>query len=86
MHGGCTYALADTIAGIAALTYGNYVTTVSGNMNYLISVSDTEYIDCIAKVVRQGNKIGIYDVMLVGDQDQLFANGSFTYYKLKQEV
>lgn len=36
MHGGCAYALADTVAGIAAATYGNYVTTIDGKMNYLL--------------------------------------------------
>ena len=35
MHGGCAYALADTLAGLAASTYGNYVTTIDGKMNYL---------------------------------------------------
>ena len=42
MHGGCSYALADTLAGVAASTYGNYVTTIDGKMNYLEAKSNVK--------------------------------------------
>ena len=38
MHGGCAYSLADTLSGIAASTYGEYVTTLDASMNYLLPV------------------------------------------------
>ena len=53
MHGGCAYALADTLAGLAASTYGNYVTTIDGKMNYLEAVKDTGYVYGEAEVQRQ---------------------------------
>ena len=37
MHGGCAYSLADTLSGIAASTYGEYVTTLYASMNYPVS-------------------------------------------------
>lgn len=86
MHGGCTYALADTLAGIAAASYGKYVTTVSGSMNYMLPVQNTKYVNCVAKAVRQGNKVGIYEIEVTGDAGELFANGSFTYYRLKDDI
>lgn len=86
MHGGCSYALADTLAGIAAATYGSYVTTISGNMNYLLPIKDTTYVNCEAKAVRQGGKVGVYEVTVTDDAGTPLSTGSFTYYKLNQEI
>lgn len=86
MHGGCSYALADTLAGIAAASYGRYVTTVGGSMNYLLPVADTEYVYCEAKAVRQGKTVGVYDVVITNDAGDILCNGSFTYYRLKKEI
>lgn len=86
MHGGCSYALADTLAGIAASTYGRYVTTVGGSMNYLLPMKDTEYVYCEARVVRQGGRVGIYEAALTNDCGELLGTASFTYYSLKETI
>lgn len=86
MHGGCSYALADTLAGIAASTYGRYVTTVGGSMNYLLPMKDTEYVYCEARVVRQGGKVGVYETKLVNDRGELLGTATFTYYSLKEII
>lgn len=81
MHGGCTYALADTLAGIAASTYGNYVTTIDGKMNYLDVIRDTSYVYCEAKVQRQGGRIGVYTAVVMDDQQNILVTADFTYYR-----
>lgn len=86
MHGGCTYALADTLAGIAASTYGNFVTTIDGKMNYLLPIKDTEYVYCEAKAVRQGGRIGLYETKIMDDKDQLLATAEFTYYRTSRKI
>ena len=80
MHGGCSFALADTIAGVAALTYGSYVTTVNSSMNYLRAIKDTEYVNCYAEVVRHGNRISVFDVKITDDSGELLMTGTMTYY------
>lgn len=86
MHGGCVYALADTVAGIAAATYGNYVTTIDGKMNYLLPVKDTAYVYCEAKVVRQGGTIGVYQAQITDDGGKLLDMADFTYYRMNAEI
>ena len=54
VHGGCLFSLADITAGLAACTYGNYSSTIDGNMEYILPAIGTEYIICEAKEVRQG--------------------------------
>lgn len=86
MHGGCVYSLADTIAGIAASTYGRYVTTVNSSINYLLPVIDTEYVFCESSVVRAGNRMSVFEVKLINDKQELLANASFTFFRMKQEI
>ena len=84
VHGGALYSLADTIAGCAACTYGCYVCTVSGNMNYLLPGVNTEYIYCEAKVVRQGMHLAVYDVEITDDSDKVLQTGTFTLYVMNE--
>lgn len=86
MHGGCSYALADTLAGIAASTYGNFVTTIDGKMNYLLPMKDTTYVNCEAHVVRQGGRIGVYEARITNDAGELLATADFTYYRTGSKI
>ena len=85
MHGGCSYALADTIGGIAALTYGYYVTTVNSSMNYLSPIKDTENVYCEAQVIRHGKRISVFGVRVMNDEKQVLTDGCFTYYSLEKK-
>lgn len=86
MHGGCSYALADTLAGVAASTYGNYVTTIDGKMNYLEAVKDTGYVYGEAEVQRQGGRIGVYTVKLMDENQKVLVTADFTYYRTGQAI
>lgn len=86
MHGGCIYALADTVAGIAAATYGYYVTTIDGKINYLKPVINTEYVICEARAIRQGGTIGYYQATISDDSGNSLAMAEFNYFRLKQVV
>lgn len=86
MHGGCSYALADTLAGVAASTYGNYVTTIDGKMNYLEAVKDTGYVYGEAEVQRQGGRIGVYTVKLMDENQRVLVTADFTYYRTGQAI
>lgn len=82
MHGGCVFALADTIAGIAAATYGHMVTTLDSSFNYLEAIRDTKEVICEARVVRHGGRISVLSVEIFDDKGKLVCNGGFTYYNI----
>ena len=44
-HGGVLFTLVDTVGGAAATSRGRYVTTVSGNINYLRSGDELQKAD-----------------------------------------
>lgn len=86
VHGGCLFSLADITSGYAACTYGNYASTISGNMNYIRPAMDTAYIYCNATVIRQGKQVSVYNVELFNDNGDLLENGTFTFYTLNTKV
>lgn len=86
VHGGCLFSMADITAGYAACSYGSYVSTVSGNMNYIKPAMNTQYIYCIGQVVRQGKQISVYNVELSDDWGNILETGSFTFFTLNRKV
>ena len=84
VHGGCAFSLADTLAGIAAASYGGAVTTVDASINYLRPVMGSKNLYCAADVIRKGTKISVIRTELTNDEGMLLIDGSFTYYHLPQ--
>lgn len=85
MHGGALYTVADNMAGIAAATYGYYVTTVDGSIQYLKAARNTEYIICEAKAVKAGKTISVIAVEISDQNGMLLNTASFTYYNIKEK-
>lgn len=88
LHGGFLYTIADNMAGIAASTYGYYVTTVNGSIQYLKAARNTEYIYCEARVIKQGKTIDAVHVEITDDNGLLLDTADFTYFnlRLREEV
>lgn len=82
MHGGCAFSLADTLAGVAAASCGDLVTTLDASVNYMCPVKETLYLYCEARVQRSGRKISVVRTELTDDGGKLLIDGSFTYYHL----
>lgn len=83
-HGGALYAAADTLCGIAAATYGYYVTTVNGSIQYLKAGRNTEYVICEANVVKPGKNISVVEFQVTDAKGLLLNTGTFTFYNLKK--
>ncbi len=86
LHGGSLYSLSDIVAGTVACMSGFFVTTVSGNMNFLLPADNTEYVYCEAKNLRQGKHLAVFDVKIKNDKGQLLDSGEFTFFVTDQAV
>lgn len=83
LHGGVLYTAVDTICGIAAGTYGYYVTTVDGQIRYLKAARATEYVTCTAKVVKPGRNITVVAFEITDVSGMLLNTGDFSFYNLR---
>lgn len=86
MHGGCLYALADTIGGTLANMSGKMVTTVDGNLKFLEPAYKTKYIYCEATLIRSGKTLITVNVEIKDDNDKLLDCGYFTFYKTNMDL
>lgn len=86
LHGGSLYSLADIIAGVVACMGGHFVTTVSGNMNFLLPADHTEFVYCEAIQLRQGKHLAVFDVKIKDDENRVLDSGEFTFFLTEHEV
>ena len=83
VHGGYIFGLADTAAGIAALSnvFGSDVNivTVDANFNYFKPVKG-ERLVAKASVIKPGKTISVIEVEIYNDNNDMVAKSSMTFY------
>ena len=85
-HGGSLYSMADIVAGTVGCMSGNYVTTVSGTLNFLLPATDTEYVYCEAVQLRMGKHLAVFEVKIKNDEGMILDSGEFTFFVTEQVV
>ena len=78
VHGGCLYALADTVAGTAVCSQGVGCVTANGSMEFLRPAAGRQ-IRCVATPKKHGRLLSVMQVDLTDDEGRLVATGTFTY-------
>lgn len=86
VHGGCIFTLADTVGGVAAWSRGNYVVTTSSNITYLNPAINSKKLTAIAKEIKFGKTILVYDVEIWDDEERLIAKATNSYYNLGKKI
>ena len=86
MHGGILYSIADIVAGTIGCLCGNYVSTISGTLNYLEPALNTTYVHCYVEKIREGKHILFFDVVLKNDDETVLDKGTFSFFKLDKKV
>lgn len=81
VHGGYIFGLADTAAGIAAMTDGQNVVTVDSNINYFKPATGNKII-AIASPIKVGKTISVYEVLIKSEDNDLLAKATITYFKI----
>lgn len=82
VHGGCLFSVMDTVAGIAAMTYGNQVTTLNGQVHFLRAAKECEYLYAAAQVVKAGRTIINCNVEVMTEKEKVVCQGSLEYFRL----
>lgn len=78
-HGGYIFGLADTAAGIAAMTGGRTAVTVDSNINYLKPATGKKLI-AVAKALKSGKSISVFEVFIYDVNKAVIARVTVTYF------
>jgi len=81
-HGGVLYTMADMAGGTAAYSYGQPVVTVDSNFHFLNAGKNVTKLIGIGKELRNGKQIGVYEVVITDQDENLLCSGTFTYAKI----
>lgn len=77
-HGGYIFGLADTAAGIAAMTDGRTAVTISSNIDY-IKAAKTKTLKVIATCTKNGKTISFFEVKIFDEEENLVAKANVNY-------
>ena len=79
-HGGYIFGLADTAAGIAAMTKGRKAVTINSTIDYLNPGKGN--LKAIAKCLKSGKNIANFEVFIYDEKNTLIAKSNINYYYL----
>ena len=86
VHGGLYYAVADTVAGTAAMTYGKYVTTTTGHIHYLNGAPAEKDLLVETVELKAGRSLLTYEVNFYTSENILVCKATLEYYALREIV
>ena len=81
LHGGITYALADSALAFASNSHGNHAVSIETSISHLKPVQANEKLRAIAHERSKSNRIGIYDIEIKNSLNELVALFKGTVYR-----
>lgn len=84
VHGGAVFSLADSVAGAASFTTGRDSVTLTGNINFMKPGTGKKLIG-IANEIQAGKTIGVYEVFIFNEENDMLSRATFTYYFLDKK-
>lgn len=84
-HGGVIFAIADTVGGTAATSRGRFVTTVSGNINYLSPAMNCTKLIAESREIKVGKKMCVYEVTITNEREKVIAVATMTFFYLDKK-
>ena len=85
-HGGVYFSMADTAGGSAMASHGYMAVTVNCNYNFMRSARVGDTLTAKAREIKAGKIFCVYDVRITDQEGTLLGTGTFTFYRLEQEI
>lgn len=85
VQGGAIFTLADLAFAVASNSHGKVALSVNVHISYLQSVSSGVLYAAASEVGTPG-KLGVYDVVVTDDRDQIIAKFNGMVYRKNQSV
>ena len=84
-HGGITYSLADSALAFASNSHGRMSVSVETSISHTVSLKEGDVITAVAEEVSLSNKIGIYQVKVTNQKNEVVALFKGTVYRTSKE-
>ena len=84
LHGGLTFALADTVFGFAGNVAGRKAVSMEGNISFTRPVREGDVLTVTAEQVSEGNRIAVYTVLIANQRGEAVASFRGNVYRLDE--
>jgi acyl-CoA thioesterase len=84
-HGGITFSLADSALAFACNSHGKKAVSIECDVNHLQKVSTGDTLTASAKEVSRSNKLGVYEVRVTNQKDELVALFNGLVYRTSED-
>jgi acyl-CoA thioesterase len=85
LHGGVTFALADSALAFAANAHGKKSVSIEANMSYVESCKEGDELTAIANQASISKKIAVYNILVKNQEDKTVALFKGTVYRTDKE-
>lgn len=84
-HGGITYSLADSALAFASNSHGKQAVSVETSISHLKPIFEGDVLTAIAVEKSRSNRIGVYEIKISNQKDELVALFKGTVYRKNQD-
>ena len=84
-HGGITFSLADSALAFASNARGKMAMSIDCNINHQLPVRSGDVLTAEVREVSCGNRIGVYNIEVVNQENKLVAAFKGTVYRKSEE-
>ncbi|MEO8148773.1 MAG: hydroxyphenylacetyl-CoA thioesterase PaaI [Bacteroidia bacterium] len=84
-HGGITYSLADSAFAFACNSHGIKSVSVETSISHIVSLKEGDVITASAIEKHVSNKIGIYEITIINQEEKIVALFKGICYRTGQE-
>lgn len=84
-HGGITYSLADSALAFASNSQGRKAVSIETSISHLVPVKTGDVLTATAIEENLGNRIAIYNVIILNQRKEKVALFKGTVYRTKEE-
>ncbi len=85
LHGGVTFAMADSALAFAANSHGRKSVSIEASMSYIESCKEGDILIAKASETSMTNKIGIYTIEVKNQNDKIVSIFKGTVYRTEKE-
>lgn len=85
LHGGITYSLADSALAFASNSHGRMSVSVETSISHLLSCKEGDVLIATAEEESMSNKIGVYYISVINQEDKKVALFKGTVYRTIKE-
>ena len=79
-HGGYLFTLCDQVAGLVAISTGDYAVTLQSNINYLKAGHLSDDLKIEGLCVHNGKSTKVVDVLVTNQEEKILTRATFTMY------